>query len=190
MSLLIIDNKDSFTYNLAELFRSIYKGEMKVIAYDQLETGDWQRHRYLVISPGPGLPGDFPKYNEWIGQLDHGQSLLGVCMGHEIIAQYFGGQLRKMQEVSHGMACKIIQTDAEENMFAGMNGQNEVGLYHSWVVSENGLPDCLQVTARDEKGLIMAMRHKSKNIRSVQFHPESYITKMGKTMMENWLNGS
>lgn len=189
MSLLIIDNKDSFTFNLVELFRNIYPGRIKVVEYEQMNLHEWQKHTYLVISPGPGLPQDFPLYNEWIGHLSPEQTLLGVCMGHEIIASYFGGKLEQMETVSHGVSNEIYFTSNIDRLFSGLLEPVGVGLYHSWIVSENGLPDCLEITAKDIHGQIMAIRHKHKNISSVQFHPESYITKAGKTMMENWLSG-
>ncbi|HAY71781.1 MAG TPA: aminodeoxychorismate/anthranilate synthase component II, partial [Saprospirales bacterium] len=188
MSLLIIDNKDSFTFNLVELFRTIYPGTIKVIEYEQVNLQEWQKHTFVVISPGPGLPEDFPHYSEWIGHLRPEQTLLGICMGHEIIATYFGGKLKQMDIVSHGVSSDIYFTSNTDRLFSGLSEPVGVGLYHSWIVSEIGLPDCLEITARDKQGQIMAIRHRHKNISSVQFHPESYITKSGKSMMENWFS--
>lgn len=190
MSVLIIDNKDSFTFNLVELFRSVQAEDIMVVDYDDMNLSEWKKHPFLVISPGPGLPEDFPGYFGWLDHLSPEQSLLGVCMGHEIIARYFGGTLRKMDVVAHGKSCRLRFEGGGERMFDGLNDATEAGLYHSWVVEEKDLPECLEVTARNEEGLIMAMRHREKDIRSVQFHPESYITRSGKTMIENWLGRS
>jgi anthranilate synthase/aminodeoxychorismate synthase-like glutamine amidotransferase len=190
MSVLIIDNKDSFTFNLVELFRSVQAEAVEVVDYDDMTLAEWKKNPFLVISPGPGLPEDFPNYRAWLDQLGPDQSLLGVCMGHEIIAQYFGGSLKKMDAVAHGKSCRLNFEGGIDRLFYGMKNQSEVGLYHSWVVEEKDLPECLEVTARNEEGLIMALRHKEKHIRSVQFHPESYITTSGKTMIENWLGSA
>lgn len=187
MSVLIIDNKDSFTFNLVELFRSIQAEEPIVISYEEIHLEEWQKHPFLVISPGPGLPEDFPKYQDLIGHLLPGQSLLGVCMGHEIIACHFGGGLEQMEGVSHGIAGEIVTTATNESIFSGLEEPIKVGLYHSWIVSDSNFPECLEVTARDQNGRIMALQHRQLNIRSVQFHPESYITGKGKEMMRNWL---
>ena len=187
--ILIIDNYDSFTYNLVHLVNEIGL-ECEVWRNDQFKIEDVDAYDRIILSPGPGIPSEAGLLLEVIKTYAPTKSIFGVCLGQQAIAEVFGGRLYNLSRPMHGIATPIKVTDRTEQLFTGLPESIKVGRYHSWVVSREGLPDSLEITAIDEKdNSIMALRHKTYDVRGVQFHPESVLTEYGKEMMQNWLNG-
>jgi anthranilate synthase component 2 len=186
MKILVYDNYDSFTYNLVHLVEHITKQKVDVFRNDKLPMENVAAYDKIILSPGPGIPSEAGQLLELIGIYAPTKSILGVCLGHQAIGESFGGKLTNLSKVYHGVATPI-EIVKPEGVFSGLPSTLEVGRYHSWVVSDEGLPGELEVTARDEQGLIMAMRHKKYDVTGVQFHPESVLTPDGETMMRNWL---
>jgi len=186
--ILIIDNYDSFTYNLVHLVNELGL-ECEVWRNDQFQIEDVDRFDKIILSPGPGIPSEAGLLLDVIKAYAPTKSIFGVCLGQQAIAEVFGGSLYNLSRPMHGIATPVKVTDTNEALFAGLPAEINVGRYHSWVVSKEGLPDELVVTAIDEKdNSIMALRHKTLDVRGVQFHPESVLTEYGKEMMRNWLN--
>ncbi|MBQ2209375.1 MAG: aminodeoxychorismate/anthranilate synthase component II [Prevotella sp.] len=185
MKIVIIDNYDSFTYNLAHLVKELGT-EVTVLRNDQFHLEDLVAFSKIILSPGPGIPSEAGLLLDVIRTYAHSKPILGVCLGHQAIGEVFGAKLENLSEVFHGVAtpCHIV---AEDPIFSGLDCNIMVGRYHSWVVSRDGLPDCLEVTAESDEGQIMALRHKELNIHGIQFHPESVLTPDGKKMLQNWL---
>jgi anthranilate synthase component 2 len=186
MKILVYDNYDSFTYNLVHLVEHITKQKVDVFRNDKLPMENVAVYDKIILSPGPGIPSEAGQLLELIGLYAPTKSILGVCLGHQAIGESFGGKLTNLSKVYHGVATPI-EIGKAEGVFSGLPSTIEVGRYHSWVVSDEDLPADLQVTARDEQGLIMAMRHKKYDVTGVQFHPESVLTPDGEKMMRNWL---
>jgi anthranilate synthase component II len=186
MKILVYDNYDSFTYNLVHLVEHIMKQKVDVFRNDKLPMENVSVYDKIILSPGPGIPSEAGQLLELIGIYAPTKSILGVCLGHQAIGESFGGKLTNLSKVYHGVATPI-EIGKAEGVFSGLPSTIEVGRYHSWVVSDEGLPADLEVTARDEQGLIMAMRHKKYDVTGVQFHPESVLTPDGEKMMRNWL---
>lgn len=191
MHILIIDNYDSFTYNLYHLVEAVMpaKGRIKVLRNDAVTTREAAQYDKLIISPGPGLPKDAGISCELIRVLSGQKSILGVCLGHQAIGEVFGGKLMNLPEVLHGKAIRTRITDRTEPLFRGCPVRFDTGRYHSWVIEPGSLPADLRVTAMDEKGLIMAISHKNLDVKGLQFHPESVMTPTGRQMLSNWING-
>ena len=188
MKVLIVDNNDSFTYNLWHLVRPLVSGKADVMAYDEVDEKKTLGYDKIILSPGPGVPEDFPAYATWLDSWKTTKSVLGICMGHEIIHTHFGGKLRPMKHILHGVSKSIqVESASSGNLFAGLGPRIEVGLYHSWVIDETCIPEILEILARDEEGHVMAIRHREYDITGVQFHPESYMTAGGTAMIANWL---
>lgn len=186
--ILIVDNYDSFTYNLVHLINELGL-ECEVWRNDQFKLEDIAQFDKIILSPGPGIPSEAGLLLDVIRAYAPTKSIFGVCLGQQAIAEVFGGSLYNLSRPMHGIATPVKVTDATEALFTGLPEQINVGRYHSWVVSKDGLPDELVVTAIDEKdNSIMALRHKTLDVRGVQFHPESVLTEYGKEMMRNWLN--
>jgi len=186
--ILIIDNYDSFTYNLVHLINELGL-ECEVWRNDQFKLEDIAQFDKIILSPGPGIPSEAGLLLEVIKAYAPTKSIFGVCLGQQAIAEVFGGSLYNLSRPMHGIATPVKVTDTNEALFAGLPAEINVVRYHSWVVSKEGLPDELVVTAIDEKdNSIMALRHKTLDVRGVQFHPESVLTEYGKEMMRNWLN--
>ena len=186
--ILIIDNYDSFTYNLVHLVNEIGL-ECEVWRNDQFSIGDVDAFDKIILSPGPGIPSEAGLLLEVIEKYAPTKSIFGVCLGQQAIAEAFGGKLYNLSQPMHGIATPIKVTDANEKLFAGLPQSFKVGRYHSWVVSKDALPDSLHITAIDEKdNSIMALKHNQYDVRGVQFHPESVLTEYGREMMENWLS--
>lgn len=184
---LIIDNYDSFTYNLVHLVNELGM-ECEVWRNDQFKLEDVDQFDKIILSPGPGIPSEAGLLLDVIRTYAPTKSIFGVCLGQQAIAEAFGGSLYNLSRPMHGISTPIKVTDADEQLFASLPGNISVGRYHSWVVSKEGLPDVLTITAIDEKDdSIMALRHKTLDVRGVQFHPESVLTEYGKEMMGNWL---
>lgn len=186
MKTVIIDNYDSFTFNLAHLLKEL-SAEVDVVRNDQFELGTLERYDKIVLSPGPGIPSEAGLLLDVIRTYAGRKPMLGVCLGHQAIGEVFGAKLENLAEVYHGVAtdCEHFSNDP---IFNGMPRHFEVGRYHSWVVSKDGLPDCLEVTATSPDGNIMALRHKRYPVHGIQFHPESVLTPLGRQIVGNWLN--
>ncbi|MBO4810920.1 MAG: aminodeoxychorismate/anthranilate synthase component II [Prevotella sp.] len=185
MKIVIIDNYDSFTYNLSHLIKSL-GAEVDVVRNDQFTLNEIEAYNKIVLSPGPGIPSEAGLLCDVIKAYAGRKPILGVCLGHQAIGEVFGAQLENLSEVFHGVAtpCHIV---ADDPIFSGIDRDITVGRYHSWVVGTSGLPACLEVTAVSDEGQIMALRHRELNIRGIQFHPESVLTPNGKQMLQNWL---
>ena len=185
MKIVIIDNYDSFTYNLSHLVKEL-GAEVTVLRNDQFELSDLQQFSKIILSPGPGIPSEAGLLCDVIRTYAGRKPILGVCLGHQAIGEVFGAQLENLSDVFHGVAtpCNIV---ADDPIFSGLPADITVGRYHSWVVSNNGLPDCLEVTAKSSENQIMALRHRELNVRGIQFHPESVLTPDGKQMLQNWM---
>jgi anthranilate synthase component 2 len=185
--ILIIDNYDSFTYNLVHLVHEIGM-ECEVWRNDKFKLEDVDAFSHIILSPGPGIPSEAGLLLDVITRYAPTKSIFGVCLGQQAIAEAFGGQLYNLSRPMHGIATPIRVTDAAEKLFTGLPQSFNVGRYHSWVVDEKGLPDVFTITAIDEKdNSIMALRHKQYDVRGVQFHPESVLTEHGRAMIQNWL---
>ena len=183
---LVIDNYDSFTYNLVHYLEDL-NCEVTVVRNDKLDLEEVEPYEKIVLSPGPGIPDEAGLLKALIEKYASTKSILGVCLGQQAIGEVFGGTLVNLDEVYHGVATNVTITVDNEIMFSGLNKIIEVGRYHSWVVDAN-LPDCLEATSFDENGQIMSLRHKEYDVKGVQYHPESVLTPDGKKMLENWVN--
>lgn len=185
MKIVIIDNYDSFTYNLAHLVREL-GAEVTVYRNDKFEMAQLEAFDKIILSPGPGIPAEAGQLLDVIRTYAGKKPILGVCLGHQAIGEVFGGQLTNLSDVYHGVAtpCKIIEADY---LFQCLTSQIEIGRYHSWVVDTKDFPSCLEVTSVSNEGYIMSLRHREFDIRGIQYHPESILTPQGKDIMQNWL---
>jgi anthranilate synthase component 2 len=186
MKIVIIDNYDSFTYNLAHLVKELGV-EVTVYRNDQFELPQLEEFDKIILSPGPGIPSEAGLLLDVIRTYAGKKPMLGVCLGHQAIGEAFGAKLTNLSDVFHGVATEGTQF-GNDPIFAGLPKRIVMGRYHSWVVSKDGLPECLEVTAESDEGQIMALRHKTLDIHGIQFHPESVLTPEGKTMIGNWLS--
>lgn len=191
MKILIFDNYDSFTYNLVHVVEKIIHGKVDVYRNDKIPLEKVNDYDKIVLSPGPGLPVESGLLLPLIKEYASSKSILGVCLGHQAIGETFGGDLINLSTVYHGVATKIKinpgRTQSENDVFNSLPGELVAGRYHSWIVSNENFPDVLEITAEDENGYIMALRHRTFDVQGVQFHPESVLTPMGESMMRNWL---
>lgn len=185
MKVVIVDNYDSFTYNLAHLVKDL-GAEVTVYRNDQFQLEDLEEFDKIILSPGPGIPSEAGLLLDVIRHYAGKKPMLGVCLGHQAIGEVFGGRLENLSEVFHGVATDGMQY-GNDPIFAGLPQRITMGRYHSWVVSKDGFPACLEITAESDEGQVMALRHKEYDIHGIQFHPESVLTKDGKTMVGNWL---
>ena len=183
--IVIIDNYDSFTYNLSHLVKE-QGAEVQVLRNDQFELRALEAYDKIILSPGPGIPSEAGLLCDVIRTYAGRKPILGVCLGHQAIGEVFGARLENLTQVFHGVAtpCQIV---ADDPIFEGLERTITVGRYHSWVVATEELPACLEVTALSDEGQIMALRHRELNVRGIQFHPESVLTPDGKKMLQNWL---
>jgi len=186
MKIVIIDNYDSFTYNLSHLVKEL-GADVTVLRNDQFELSDLEVFDKIILSPGPGIPSEAGLLLDVIKSYAGKKPMLGVCLGHQAIGEVFGAGLENLSDVFHGVATPChITTD--NPVFSGLPTEITVGRYHSWVVSRENLPDCLEITALSDEGQIMALRHRELDIHGIQFHPESVLTPDGRTILRNWLN--
>ena len=185
-NILVIDNYDSFTYNLVHYLEDL-NCQVTVVRNDQLQLEDVEPFEKIVLSPGPGIPDEAGLLKPIIKTYASTKSILGVCLGMQAIGDVFGATLENLDIVYHGIQTKVHITSKDEILFKGLPPTIEVGRYHSWVV-KGELPTCLEITSVDENQQIMALRHKEFDIKGVQFHPESVLTPDGKTMLKNWIN--
>lgn len=192
MKILIFDNYDSFTYNLVHVVEKIIHAKTDVYRNDKISLEKINEYDKIILSPGPGLPSESGLLLPLIKEYASSKSILGVCLGQQAIAEVFGGKLINLKEVYHGVATKIKvepgRTKSENDIFKDLPDKLEVGRYHSWIVANENFPADLEVTATDESGFIMGLRHKTFDVQGVQFHPESVLTPDGEKMMRNWLN--
>ncbi|MEM1001752.1 MAG: aminodeoxychorismate/anthranilate synthase component II [Bacteroidota bacterium] len=183
---LVIDNYDSFTYNLVHYLQDL-ACEVEVKRNDKLELEDIEAFDKILLSPGPGIPDEAGLLKEIITKYADSKSILGVCLGQQAIAEVFGGSIVNLDTVYHGVATTVTLTDVIDPLFKGLKDSFEVGRYHSWVV-DNDLPEVLEVTSHDNNGQIMSLKHKILDVKGVQYHPESVLTPNGKKILENWIN--
>lgn len=192
MKILVFDNYDSFTYNLVHLVEKITHTKVDVFRNDQLAMEKVKEYDKIILSPGPGIPEEAGMLLPLIKEYASSKSILGVCLGHQAIAEAFGGKLLNLSTVFHGVANRISVNSREAGvgspLFEGLPDEIEVGRYHSWIVSDENFPDELEVTARDENNYIMALQHKKYDVQGVQFHPESVLTPDGEKILRNWLS--
>ena len=197
MKIVIIDNYDSFTYNLSHLVKEL-GADVTVYRNDQFQMPQIEEFDKIILSPGPGIPSEAGLLLDVIRTYAGKKPMLGVCLGHQAIGEAFGGQLTNLSDVFHGVATEgtvlplsdgVANADGAivDSIFADLTSRITMGRYHSWVVSKDGFPSCLEVTAESDQGQIMALRHREYDIRGIQFHPESVLTTEGKTMLRNWL---
>ena len=185
--ILVIDNYDSFVYNLVHYLEDL-GCEVIVKRNDQLHLDEVAAFDKILLSPGPGVPDEAGLLKEIIKTYADTKSKFGVCLGQQAIGEVFGGDLINLDQVYNGVATAVKLSVTDEILFLGLNNTFEVGRYHSWVVADTNFPSCLEATSFDENGQIMSLRHKELDIRGVQFHPESVLTPDGKKMLENWVN--
>jgi len=187
MKILVIDNYDSFVYNLVHYLEE-YDCEVTVRRNDRFDMESVADYDKLLLSPGPGIPDEAGALKPLIERYKGKIPMLGVCLGQQAIAEVFGGRIRNLDRVFHGVATQATRTVNDEALFEGIPREFEVGRYHSWVVEPDHLPAELEITSLDKEGQIMSLRHRSMDIRAVQFHPESVLTPHGKQMIKNWIN--
>ena len=186
MKIVIIDNYDSFTYNLAHLVKEL-GAEVTVYRNDKFTQNQLERFYKIILSPGPGIPSEAGLLLDVIKAYAGRKPMLGVCLGHQAIGELFGAKLTNLKDVYHGVSTEGTQF-GNDPIFAGLPKRITMGRYHSWVVDRSGFPECLDVTAVSDDGQIMGLQHKNYNIHGIQFHPESVLTPQGKSIVENWLN--
>lgn len=205
MKILVFDNYDSFTYNLVHLVEKIIHSKVDVYRNDQIALEKVKDYDKIILSPGPGIPVEAGLLLPLIKEYAATKSILGVCLGHQAIGEAFGGKLVNLDTVYHGVATpvrigsrqsaivkkskdlRLPIHDSRKKLFDGLPEEIEVGRYHSWIISDEGLPGELEVTARDDNDYIMALQHKKYDVQGVQFHPESVLTPMGEVILRNWL---
>lgn len=188
--ILVFDNYDSFTYNLVHLVEKILQQKVDVFRNDEIALEKVNDYDKIILSPGPGVPEEAGLLLPLIKMYAPTKSILGVCLGHQAIAEAFGAKLINLKNVYHGVATEVrsLKPGAKSKLFEGLPERFEVGRYHSWVVDRNNFPGELEITAEDDNGYIMALQHKKYDVQGVQFHPESVLTPNGEKIMRNWLN--
>ena len=186
IKIIIIDNYDSFTYNLSHLLKEL-GADVTVVRNDKFQIEDLEQYDKIVLSPGPGIPSEAGLMPQVIKAYAGRKPILGICLGHQAIGEAFGAKLLNIGNVVHGVATPSHLT-VQDYIFEGLPNDIEVGRYHSWVVDDKDLPECLEVTSRSDDGYIMSMKHNEYDIRGIQYHPESVLTPNGKEIIKNWLN--
>ena len=186
MKNLVFDNYDSFTYNLVHAVKKLGYTDVEVHRNDQIALEDIARFDKIILSPGPGVPSESGILLDVIKTYAPTKPILGVCLGEQAIAEAFGGTLINLTDVHHGVS-SVVEVIEDDVLFRGLDKKLEVGRYHSWAAEKSTLPNCLKITAVDEEGMIMALAHKTYDVRGVQFHPESVLTPNGEQMLKNWL---
>ena len=185
LRVVVIDNYDSFTYNLVHLVRHL-GANVTVYRNDQFVLADLETFDKIILSPGPGIPAEAGLLLDVIRTYAGRKPILGVCLGHQAMGEVFGGSLTNLSDVFHGVATEGTQLQ-NDPIFAGLPRRITMGRYHSWVVDRDTLPACLEVTAESDEGYVMALRHRDYDIHGIQFHPESVLTPQGGTIVSNWL---
>jgi anthranilate synthase component II len=187
IKVLLVDNTDSFTYNLAELLRHNRKVTFNICNAGMLDGVRVSEYDKILFSPGPGTPEEHPVLFDLLQDYGKTRSFLGICLGHQAIAQFFGGHLYNLDKVRHGQETGVHILSPSNKLFAGIPEKFEAGLYHSWAVEKRALPETLTITALSDDGIIMGLAHRTLDICSVQFHPESIMTPLGQKIIDNWI---
>ena len=186
MKILVIDNYDSFTYNLVHYLEGVTDATVDVYRNDKISLEEIEKYDKILLSPGPGIPSEAGILLDIIKKYAPTKSILGVCLGQQAIAEAFGGSISNLKEVFHGVATPV-NILIEDKLFKDIPKKLNVGRYHSWAVNQKDLPEELEITVVDASGSIMGLRHKTYDLRGVQFHPESVLTEHGLKMIENWI---
>ena len=188
MNILLIDNRDSFVYNVKALIEQCNVADrVDVVPNDKIDFGRLGYYSGIVLSPGPGIPNEAADMPKLIDICKNTHSILGICLGHQAIAEHFGAKLHNLPHPLHGKQGKLKVVKPEDILLRGLSCCETIGHYHSWVVAWEELPECIEVTATDNENNIMSFSHKSKPLYGLQFHPESFMTSCGKTIVQNWL---
>ena len=188
MNILLIDNRDSFVYNVKALIEECELADrVDVVPNDKIDFGSLNNYSGIVLSPGPGIPSEAAMMPKVIEHCENSHSILGICLGHQAIAEHFGAKLHNLPHPLHGKQGKLKVVKPEDILLRGLSCCETIGHYHSWVVAWEELPECIEVTATDNENNIMSFSHKSKPLYGLQFHPESFMTSCGKTIVQNWL---
>lgn len=188
MNILLIDNRDSFVYNVKALIEQCNVADrVDVVPNDKIDFGCLGYYSGIVLSPGPGIPNEAADMPKLIDICENTHSILGICLGHQAIAEHFGAKLHNLPHPLHGKQGKLKVVKPEDILLRGLSCRETIGHYHSWVVAWEELPECIEVTATDNENNIMSFSHKSKPLYGLQFHPESFMTSCGKTIVQNWL---
>ncbi len=186
MKTVVIDNYDSFTYNLVQIIEKITGEKTDVFRNDEIAPEELEKYDKIILSPGPGIPDEAGILKDVIKKYAPSKSIFGVCLGEQAIGETFGAKLENMDEVYHGVATKM-KVISDDPVFEGLPREFDAGRYHSWIVSKENLPGELEITCEDEQGRIMALKHKKYDVWGVQFHPESVLTPEGYKIIENFL---
>ena len=186
--ILVIDNYDSFTYNLVHYVEKLTGTSPAVFRNDEISLEEVGGYEKILLSPGPGVPADAGICIDLIKYYASAKSILGICLGHQAIGEAFGGKILNLDNVYHGVSTPVVITDMNDPLFANISSPITAGRYHSWVVSGDDLPDCLEITCVDESGIIMGLSHKTFDVRGLQFHPESVLTEHGLEIIKNWIS--
>jgi anthranilate synthase component 2 len=187
MNILILDNYDSFTYNLVHMVEDITGKLPDVFRNDEIAIEDIERYDVIILSPGPGIPDEAGILKEVIATYAGRKPIFGVCLGLQAITEVFGGQIENMGEVFHGVATEMTVIEKDADIFKGIPQKFEAARYHSWIASKENFPKTIAITAVDEDGGIQAIQHKEFNLSAVQFHPESILTEVGEQIVRNFL---
>lgn len=188
MKLAVIDNYDSFTYNLVEYLHKLGQKDIAVFRNDEVSVAELADYEAIILSPGPGLPADAGIMMEVLSTYCKTKKILGICLGHQGIAEAYGGSLENSEKVQHGITTLARRTEVNRGCMRELPQNFEVGHYHSWYVSEKDLPACFEVSCYDENGIIMGIVHRDDDVEGIQFHPESVLTPLGLEMLDNWIN--
>lgn len=186
MKILVLDNYDSFTYNLVQMIEQIVNEKIDVFRNDKISLEEVEKYDKIILSPGPGIPKEAGILLKLIKKYAPTKSIFGVCLGQQAIAEAFGGTLINLSEIYHGVATESTQIN-EHKLFKNLPETLEVGRYHSWAVNPENFPDELEITSVDKNGMIMSLKHKNYDVHAVQYHPESILTPKGKQILENFL---
>ncbi len=186
--ILLLDNHDSFTYNLAAMFNNYKNIKLTVQTPENTNIKKISEFDKIIFSPGPGISTDTPFMGAIMEKYYKTHSILGICLGYQAIAIHFGATISNLKNVNHGKLKRLKITDTDSRIFKNISDNSAIGLYHSWVLDKKNLPDCLKITGECEDGNIMAIEHKEYDLTGLQFHPESFITEHGKTIIKNWLD--
>jgi anthranilate synthase component 2 len=185
--ILLLDNYDSFTYNLLHYVEEVSDRKVDVFRNDEITLEQIAEYNQIILSPGPGLPHEAGILMPLIREYASAKRIFGVCLGLQAITEVYGGKLKQLETVMHGRSRRVMVKDGNHNLFKGLPSSFMAGRYHSWVADRDNFPDCLVITADDEESNIMAIRHKTHDVSAVQFHPESIMTEYGKQMIRNWI---
>lgn len=188
INVLLIDNYDSFVFNVKQLLDESGLAKTTIVKNDQISIAEAAAFDCIVLSPGPGIPSEAGIIKELIAKYKETKPILGICLGFQAIGEVFGAKLIPMSEILHGHASKINITPSADYLFQSIENPFTAGRYHSWTLERTSLPECLNITAESEDGIVMAIAHREYDIRGVLFHPESIMTPSGKMMILNWLN--